>query len=434
MGFKRFKLDPRVEQGLKNAGYEKATPIQDAAIPLVLEGHDLIGTAQTGTGKTAAFVLPILHQLLTNPKKHANKSRVLVVTPTRELAEQIHTVVAQLGRYTPVRSATVYGGVGMVPQERALRQGIDIIVACPGRLLDHLQRGTAKLDGVETLVLDEADRMLDMGFLPSIQQILQKLPAQRQTLLFSATFEKALEQLIHKSMRVPKRVTLGHEAPAATVAHAIYPVSQHLKTKLLLGVLKEMTVSSVLIFTRTKHRADRVVEKLESTGYAAAGLHANKSQGQRQRALEQFRAGKLQILVATDIAARGLDIASISHVINFDIPDSATTYIHRIGRTGRAAKTGDALTLVTPEDSALVRDIEKILGKPIEKKTVAGFDYKAAAAPHEPGRTPSRPGGAGARGGHHRAAPAHPHAGGKNRFQDKEKVHNHPYAYTRGRA
>ncbi|NTV52540.1 MAG: DEAD/DEAH box helicase, partial [Candidatus Firestonebacteria bacterium] len=258
MGFKRFKLDPRVEQGLKNAGYEQATPIQAEAIPLVLEGHDLIGTAQTGTGKTAAFVLPILHHLLTTPKKLANKTRVLIVTPTRELAEQIHTVIAKLGHFTPIRSATVYGGVGMVPQERALRQGVDIIVACPGRLLDHLQRGTAKLDGVEILVLDEADRMLDMGFLPPIQQILQKVPAARQTLLFSATFEKALEQLIHKSMRVPKRVTLGHEAPAATVAHAIYPVNQHLKTKLLVTVLQGMTVSSVLIFTRTKHRADRV--------------------------------------------------------------------------------------------------------------------------------------------------------------------------------
>jgi ATP-dependent RNA helicase RhlE len=406
MGFKRFKLDPRVEQGLKSAGYEQATPIQAEAIPLVLEGHDLIGTAQTGTGKTAAFILPILHHLLTRPKKFANKTRVLVVTPTRELAEQIHTVVAQLGRFTPVRSATVYGGVGMVPQERALRQGIDIIVACPGRLLDHLQRGTAKLDGVETLVLDEADRMLDMGFLPSIQQILQKLPASRQTLLFSATFEKALEQLIHKSMKTPKRVTLGHEVPAATVAHTLYPVTQHLKTKLLVALLQGMTVSSVLVFTRTKHRADRVVEKLESAGYTAAGLHANKSQSQRQHALEKFRAGKLQILVATDIAARGLDIASISHVINFDIPDSATTYIHRIGRTGRAAKTGDALTLVTPEDSGLVRDIEKLLGKPIQKIKVPGFDYQAQAAPHEPGRTPARRHEPAARASHPRPAPS----------------------------
>lgn len=396
MKFENFPLDTRIARGLQAAGFERATPIQAAAIPAALQGHDLIGTAQTGTGKTAAFVLPILHHLLAKPTPGIRRTRALIVTPTRELAEQIHTVIKTLGKHTPVRSATVYGGVGMFPQEKALRQGVELIVACPGRLLDHINRGNAKLDRVEYLVLDEADRMLDMGFLPAIREILKSMSPERQTLLFSATFDRALEQLVAGHLREPKRFAVGHEAPAKTVAHALYPVAQHLKTNLLLAVLKEMQVNSVLVFTRTKHRADRIAEKIERAGYRAAALHADKSQGQRKQSLDQFRAGRLQVLVATDIAARGLDVAGISHVINFDIPDCATTYIHRIGRTGRASCTGDALTLVTQEDRGMVREIEKILGTAIEKKKLPGFNYaepgaREPAAPAAPRRFGFRP-------------------------------------------
>jgi ATP-dependent RNA helicase RhlE len=379
MSFESFKLDGRVGQGLQAAGYEKATPIQAVAIPAILVGRDVIGTAPTGTGKTAAFVLPILHNLLAMKKQGGRRAtRALIVTPTRELAEQIHTVINELGKFTSLRSATVYGGVGMQPQEKALQQGVEVIVACPGRLLDHLNRGNARLDQVEVLVIDEADRMLDMGFLPSIQQIMKQVPSQRQTLLFSATFDAAVEQLAVKSLRSPQRFSMGTDAPSDTVAHTLYPVPQHLKPGLLQRLLDEMTVNSILVFTRTKHRADRVAEKIKRAGYAASALHSNKSQSQRKQAMDQFRTGKIKVLVATDIAARGLDVASISHVINFDIPDSATSYIHRIGRTGRAERLGDAYTLVTREDKDTIRDIEKILGTPIERKVLEGFNYQEA--------------------------------------------------------
>jgi len=379
MSFESFKLDGRVGQGLQAAGYEKATPIQAVAIPAILAGRDVIGTAPTGTGKTAAFVLPILHNLLAMKKQGGRRAtRALIVTPTRELAEQINTVINELGKFTSLRSATVYGGVGMQPQEKALQQGVEVIVACPGRLLDHLNRGNARLDQVEVLVIDEADRMLDMGFLPSIQQIMKQVPSQRQTLLFSATFDAAVEQLAVKSLRSPQRFSMGTDAPSDTVAHTLYPVPQHLKPGLLQRLLDEMTVNSILVFTRTKHRADRVAEKIKRAGYAASALHSNKSQSQRKQAMDQFRTGKIKVLVATDIAARGLDVASISHVINFDIPDSATSYIHRIGRTGRAERLGDAYTLVTREDKDTIRDIEKILGTPIERKVLEGFNYQEA--------------------------------------------------------
>ncbi|PKN05733.1 MAG: RNA helicase, partial [Deltaproteobacteria bacterium HGW-Deltaproteobacteria-9] len=347
--------------------------------PAILAGRDVIGTAPTGTGKTAAFVLPILHNLLAMKKQGGRRAtRALIVTPTRELAEQIHTVINELGKFTSLRSATVYGGVGMQPQERALQQGVEVIVACPGRLLDHLNRGTARLDQVEVLVIDEADRMLDMGFLPSIQQIMKQVSSQRQTLLFSATFDAAVEQLAAKSLRSPQRFSMGTDAPSSTVAHTLYPVPQHLKPGLLQRLLDEMTVHSILVFTRTKHRADRVTEKIKRAGYAASALHSNKSQSQRKQSMDQFRTGKIKVLVATDIAARGLDVSSISHVINFDIPDSATSYIHRIGRTGRAERLGDAFTLVTREDRDTIREIEKTLGAPIERKVLEGFDYREA--------------------------------------------------------
>lgn len=388
MNFEQFHLDERIGRGLRAAGFEKPTPIQAAAIPAVMESRDIIATAQTGTGKTAAFVLPILQYLASHPAK-TGRSRALIITPTRELAEQVHTVIKTLGRHLPVRSATVYGGVSQRPQADALRRGVEIIVACPGRLLDHAEQGNAALDRIEVLVLDEADRMLDMGFWPDVRKILHLVPAERQTLLFSATFDSRLERLVFHHLRDAKRLTVDIEAPAATVAHACYPVSQKMKSDLLLRVLRDMNARSVLIFTRTKLRADHVAVKLIRAGYAAAALHANKSQKERQRTLDQFRRGEIPILVATDIAARGLDIESISHVINYDMPDSATSYIHRIGRTGRAARTGDALTLATWEDQDVIRQVEKILRAPIPRRVLDDFPYdeplpKETTAPAPP--------------------------------------------------
>lgn len=373
MKFDSLKLDDRLQRAVAAAGYTDTTPVQEAAIPPALEGRDVIGSAQTGTGKTAAFVLPILQKLLDNPVKE-KRTRALIVTPTRELAEQIHDHVRQLGRYTKLRCATVYGGVGMAPQERALRNGTEIIVACPGRLLDHGQRGNAKLNNVEALVLDEADRMLDMGFLPDVRRIVKQTPRERQTMLFSATFASDLEGLASEILRKPKRVEMGLAAPPQTIEHWICPVAQNQKTALLLRVLEENDTDSVLIFTRTKHRADRVAKQIGRQGHSAAVLHSNRSQNQRRRALDGFRSGKVQLMVATDIAARGLDVETISHVINYDIPGSADDYIHRIGRTGRAQRTGDALTLVTSDDRAAVRDIERALGQPIPVHKVEGFE------------------------------------------------------------
>lgn len=375
MNFKKFKLDNRVERGLEAAGYSKPTPIQDAAIPEAMAGRDLIGTAQTGTGKTAAFVLPILHNLLQGEKKNNRKTRALIITPTRELAEQINNVVRQLGKFTSIRSATVYGGVNMQPQERALYQGVEVIVACPGRLLDHLNRGNARLDQVEFLVLDEADRLLDMGFLPSIKQILKQVSPSRQTMLFSATFDEKVKQLSAQALRNPMRIAAGIEAPADTVSHSFYPVPQHLKPDLLKKLLQDISLKSVLVFTRTKHRADRVTQKIQQAGFSAAALHSNKSQNQRKHIMDMFLSGKIKILIATDIAARGLDISHISHVINFDVPECANDYLHRIGRTGRAARTGEAFSLVTSADRATARDIEKLVNTPIIRRTIKDFNY-----------------------------------------------------------
>lgn len=378
MQFNDFKLDARLQRAIQTVGYAEPTPIQAQTIPVGLAGRDIIGTAQTGTGKTAAFVLPMLQHLLTKPAQ-ARGTRALIITPTRELAEQILGTIRQLAQFTDLRAATVYGGVGMPSQERALRSGVEIIVACPGRLLDHIERGTARLGGVEFLVLDEADRMLDMGFLPSVTRILSHLPRTRQTMLFSATFAPELAQLAARNLHQPQRIDVGLGVPVKTVAHALYPVPQQLKTPLLLKLLGQTDANSVLIFTRTKHRANRLAEQIERAGYTATALHSNKSQNQRQAALDGFRSRKFQILVATDIAARGLDIATISHVVNYDIPDTADTYIHRIGRTGRAERDGDAVTLVTSEDTATIRDIERALGAKIERRTIDGFDYTAPA-------------------------------------------------------
>lgn len=380
MQFTDFKLHPQLARAITRAGYEAPTPIQIKAIPVALEGKDLIGTAQTGTGKTAAFTLPILNHLLKDPKK-LGKTRAVIVTPTRELAEQINVTIREFAQGTGIRSATIYGGVGMGLQMRALREGVEILVVCPGRLLDHIGQGNAALKGVEILVLDEADRMFDMGFLPSVTSIIAQLPKDRQTLLFSATFDPELQKLTGQIMRRPERVDAGM-GMLKTIAHALYPVPQHLKTNLLVDMVKAKNPYSVLVFTRTKHRANRVFEQLEKAGFPTGVLHSNKSQNQRQQALDLFRKGKLQILVATDIAARGLDIENVTHVVNYDIPDTPETYLHRIGRTGRAEKEGDAMTFISPEDGAMVRDIERALKAPIDRVIIEGFDYKAMGSAH----------------------------------------------------
>ncbi|MBD3176079.1 MAG: DEAD/DEAH box helicase [Armatimonadia bacterium] len=359
-------------RAVKASGFTEMTPIQEQAIPQALKGRDILGTAQTGTGKTAAFVLPILQYLLDNPPKRS-KTRALIVTPTRELAEQVHEAVERLGQFTPIKAATVYGGVGFDTQKRALRKGTDIIVACPGRLLDHVRRGQADLGHVEFLVLDEADRMLDMGFLPDVRRIVEETPKQRRTMLFSATFPSELDRLAKEVLHKPERVEIGVAAPAETVDHWLYPVQQQEKTPLLLRLLETHEHESVLVFTRTKRRADRLTKQVKREGYKAAVLHSDRSQGQRQRALDGFRDGKYQILIATDIAARGLDVQGISHVINYDIPAGADDYIHRIGRTGRAERTGDALTLVTADDRGTIRDIERCIGEPLPVREVDDF-------------------------------------------------------------
>jgi ATP-dependent RNA helicase RhlE len=378
VNFNQFDLDPRLMAGINRAGYDTPTPIQEAAIPAALAGRDLIGTAQTGTGKTAAFVLPILHRLLNGPRR---VTRALIVTPTRELAEQINDTIRTLSLGTQLRSATIYGGVSTAPQVKALRDGVEILVACPGRLLDLLGQSYGRLGAVEVLVLDEADRMFDMGFLPDVKKIIKAVPPKRQTMLFSATFPKEIEELASLTLREPQRISLGISRPAQTVTHALYPVLPHLKTNLLLALLKKTDTDSVLIFTRTKHRAERLARQVAHEGFRVTSLHSNRSQNQRQAALNGFRSGHFQIMVATDIAARGLDVESISHVINFDMPDTADAYIHRIGRTGRAERSGDAFTLVTPEDSDMIRSLEKIMGGALTRESLAGFDYTVPAPP-----------------------------------------------------
>jgi ATP-dependent RNA helicase RhlE len=379
--FEQFNLDARLMLGIQRAGYEVPTPIQEAAIPAAVRGRDLIGTAQTGTGKTAAFVLPILNKLLSGRKGTA---RALIVTPTRELAEQIHEVIRILAAGTGLRSATIYGGVSPAPQVKAVRDGTEILVACPGRLLDLMNQRVARLDHIEVLVLDEADRMFDMGFLPDIRKIVKAVPVQRQTMLFSATFPPEVEQLAAQTLKEPQKIAMGLVRPAHTVAHALYPVPAHLKTPLLLALLKQTETESVLIFTRTKFRAQKLSEQIQRAGFKVTSLHSNRTQGQRQSALKGFRAGHHQIMVATDIAARGLDVESISHVVNFDMPDTADAYIHRIGRTGRAERAGDAFTLVTPDDNDMIRTLERIMGSPLERINLPDFDY-SVPAPHRGG-------------------------------------------------
>jgi ATP-dependent RNA helicase RhlE len=393
LNFEQFNLDSRLMQGINSAGYETATPIQEAAIPAALRGRDIIGTAQTGTGKTAAFVLPILNKLLDGPR---GTPRALIVTPTRELAEQIHQVIRALSVGTKLRSATIYGGVTASRQVKALREGVEILVACPGRLLDLVQQRYAKLERVEILVLDEADRMFDMGFLPDVKRIIKAVPVQRQTMLFSATFPQEVELLAKSALVDAQKIAMGISRPAHTVSHALYPVPSHLKSGLLIKILKQIDSDSVLVFTRTKHRADKLSRQIAHAGFRVTSLHGNRTQGQREQALHGFKTGHFPIMVATDIAARGLDIESITHVINYDMPDTADAYIHRIGRTGRAQRTGDAFTLVTPEDNDMIRALERIMGGPIKREVIPDFDYSPPAPPrsgHErrEGNRPPRP-------------------------------------------
>ncbi len=389
MSFEAFHLHPTIGAALKSHGYTTPTPIQTQAIPKVLEGRDVLGLAQTGTGKTAAFALPILHRLSAGPR---GLVRALVVAPTRELAEQIKESFDDLGRGTGIRAATVYGGVSMHQQIQALHGRCEIVVACPGRLIDHMQQGHFRPAGVEVLVLDEADQMFDMGFLPSIRAILAKLPKQRQTLLFSATMPDALRGLAHECLTNPVTIQVDHDVALTTVTHALYPVVEHLKTPLLLALLKKIDSESVLVFTRTKHRAKRIADKVKEAGHSSTSLQGNLSQNKRKQALDAFREGAVHVLVATDIAARGIDVSQISHVINYDITDTPEAYVHRIGRTGRAAKTGDAYTLVTEQDNGMIRTIERKLGKNIERRTLEGFDYrKAPASTHGQHHTGPRP-------------------------------------------
>ncbi len=382
MNFKTFKFHPSVAAGAAAAGYETPTPIQARAIPQVLNGRDVMGLAQTGTGKTAVFVLPILNRLMGGKYGCV---RALIIAPTRELAEQIHQAIETLGRQTRLRSVAVYGGVGINPQIQKLKHA-DIVVACPGRLLDHIGRRSIDLSQLEVLVIDEADQMLDMGFIPDIRRILNHLPSKRQTLVFSATMPPVIRRLAGDVLRDPTTVQVGITAPADTVSHALYPVAQHLKTALLLTLLGNTNPRSVLVFTRTKHRAKSLGKKLVAAGYRSASLQGNLSQTRRQAALDGFRDGTFQILVATDIAARGIDVTQISHVINYDIPSTPEAYIHRIGRTGRATHSGEAFTLVTGEDRDMVCAINRLIGSEIEQRTLSTFNY-GSPAPNREGRS-----------------------------------------------
>ena len=378
MNFEAFSFHPSIMAGVRALGYTTPTPIQLKSIPPIMQGRDVLGLAQTGTGKTAAFVLPILQRLLQGPR---GQVRALIISPTRELAEQTCDAISELGQQTGLRSLSIYGGVSMEQQTRGLRNGVEIAVACPGRLLDHIWKGTIDSSHVEVLVIDEADRMFDMGFLPDIRSILRCLITQRQTLLFSATMPDDIRHLVKDVLHNPVTVQIGRTIPATTVSHALYPVKQHLKTALLMEVLRRIETESVLVFTRTKHRAERIFQQLKRAGFRAASLQGDLSQSQRQAALDGFRDGSVKILVATDIAARGIDVLSISHVINYDMPASTDAYTHRIGRTGRVDKNGDALTFVTGEDTAMINALERILNTPLERRKLQGFDYMVPAAP-----------------------------------------------------
>ncbi len=372
MQFNNFNIDPQMQYNLQAMGFEHPTPIQSATVPHALTGRDILGSAETGTGKTAAFLLPLLQKLLDTPR--TRQPRALVLVPTRELALQVAEQATQLSKNLPLRIVTVYGGVGIKPQEQAFKKGVDVVIATPGRLLDHVGRRNVTFSDLQVFVLDEADRMLDIGFLPDIRRVVRLLPAERQTMLFSATLQPIVS-LSREVTRAPVRVEVEKTVTPDAITQTLYPVPEHLKFQLLQKLLQDEKLESVLIFSRTKHRADRIARKLKRDHVSAAVIHGNRSQGQRVRALESFRRGKTRVLVATDIAARGIDVEGISHVINYDVPQQAEDYVHRIGRTGRAQAVGAAYTFVAPDDERMVHRIEYILGRKVPRRTVEGIDY-----------------------------------------------------------
>jgi ATP-dependent RNA helicase RhlE len=388
--FDTLPLHAKLQRGVREIGYRVPTPIQKGTIPHAVSGRDIVGTAQTGTGKTAAFLLPVLERLLEEPK---GRILALILTPTRELALQADAFLRKLAGHTHLRGAPVYGGVGMADQERALRGGAEIIIATPGRLLDHMSRGYVDFRPLRILVLDEADRMLDMGFLPDVRRILDRLPRERQTMLFSATMPPEVVSLSRQFLRDPKLVQVEERTVAAVgVSHLALPVPSHLKTELLLNLLQDETMTSVLVFARTKHRADNLGRQLERRGLRAGVIHGNRSQSQRVRALEAFRTGEFRVLVATDIAARGVDVKDVSHVVNFDVPHEPETYVHRVGRTARAQQRGDAFTFFAPEEEADLNRIEKLIGMRIPRTRIPSFNYDApGTAPLGPSRSAPRP-------------------------------------------
>ncbi len=402
MSFDTFAFHPQIRAGISAAGYTTPTPIQHQTIPPILQGRDVLGLAQTGTGKTAAFALPLLQRLMSGPR---GRLRALILSPTRELAEQTHVAITHLGRQTGLRSLTVYGGVSALPQIKGLRAGAEIVVACPGRLLDLMGQGEVKLDSLQILVLDEADQMFDMGFLPSIRKIVAALPKTRQTLLFSATMPEEIRALAGDMLVRPVTVEIGITRPLETISHEVYPVDPTRKVEMLLALLKESGSGQVLVFTRTKHRAKKLAQQLSNAGLAAASLQGNLSQTARQAAMSGFRSGRVRVLVATDIAARGIDVSQITHVINYDLPDTSEAYTHRTGRTGRMENLGTALSLVTSDDQAMVRTIERLLGRGLERRKLPGFEVtpgivapanppvqRTAATTNRPTTTPRRPG------------------------------------------
>src|SRR3954451_3070094 len=381
MSFGEFQLHPDLLKGVKELGFTRPTPIQSDAIPAAMTGRDVLACAMTGSGKTMAFLLPILHRLLEQRRRGTRGTRALIMTPTRELAAQILKELEELAVHTPLTGAAIFGGVGMGPQEHAFRTGVDILVATPGRLLDHLRHPYAKLDRIEHLVLDEADRMLDMGFLPDIKRVLKHLPAKRQTLFFSATMPTPTLELTREMLHNPATINLERKAaPAVGITQAVYPVGQELKSALLLALLERNLMREALVFTRTKHRANRLWTFLTKHGVSAARIHGNRSQAQRTDALAGFKSGAYRVLVATDIAARGIDVEALGHVVNFDVPRAPEDYIHRVGRTARAEAVGDAFTFVAPEEEPDLRRIERALGRRLPRVLLPDFDYAAKPA------------------------------------------------------
>jgi ATP-dependent RNA helicase RhlE len=398
MPFKALHLSEPVLRGVQAAGYTDPTPIQLRAIPVVLGGGDLIASAQTGTGKTAAFALPILTRLGAR-----GRTRVLVLEPTRELAAQVETAFRDFARFTDLRTVAIFGGVGYGQQRAELKRGVDIVVATPGRLMDYLKEGTINLRDITILVLDEVDRMLDMGFLPVVRDIVGRCPRERQTLFFSATVPPEIQAVAAFALRHPTRVEVGvNRSVTASVNHALYPVAFAQKFDLLLALLAKTDFDSVLVFSRTKHGADRIARKLKAANHSVAILHANRSQNQRIEALAGFKSGKYEVMVATDIAARGIDVAGVSHVINYDVPEKPEDYVHRIGRTGRAQAVGDAMTLVTPENAGQIRDIQRFIGAKIPELRVEGFAYLPLAPRAVPAQPHHSPAGGAGPGHHHR--------------------------------